>query len=355
MKNEFMKGNEAIAEAAIRSGCRFYAGYPITPQNEIPEYMSRRLPEVGGVFIQGESEIASINMVYGAAAAGTMAMTSSSSPGISLKAEGISYLVGAELPAVIISVMRGGPGLGSIQSAQSDYLQATKAMGHGGIKLIALAPSTVQEAVDLTYSAFDYAERDQNPVVVLVDGCIGAMMEPVVLPEFKEVKKKKHEFSFTKWFKPSKQIIMSMMPTEELQEQFNKNMANMYERWSHEDVLVEEFMLEDAEFVIAAYGTSARIAKSAIKELRKEGIKVGLIRPITINPFPYKSFENLDYNKVKCVIDIEMAIPAQMVDDVKIGVQGKAPISSFGRSGGVILTLEEVVDEVRKIVKNGGK
>ncbi|WP_213973976.1 3-methyl-2-oxobutanoate dehydrogenase subunit VorB [Tepidanaerobacter acetatoxydans] len=349
MKKVFMKGNEAIAEAAVRAGCRFYAGYPITPQNEIPEYMSRRLPEVGGHFVQGESEIASINMVYGAAATGTRAMTSSSSPGISLKTEGISYLAGAELPAVIVNVTRGGPGLGSIQVAQMDYLQATKAAGHGGFKMIVFAPSTVQEAVDLTYKAFDCAEKYQAPMMVCADGCIGAMMEPVVLPEMREAKRADLHFYASQLINPKRKIVSSLLNPEENQETFNKMKAAMYEEWEKNEVMVEKYMVEDAEIVIGAYGVSARIAKTAIKELRKEGIKVGLIRPITISPFPYTSFDRLDYNKVRNILCVEMSIPAQLIEDLKIGVANRAKITTLLHSGGIIFTAEEVADAVKKI------
>lgn len=353
MEMRFMKGNEAIAEAAVRAGCRFFAGYPITPQNEIPEYMSRRLPEVEGVFVQGESEIASINMIFGAASTGTRAMTSSSSPGISLKSEGISYLAGAQLPAVIVNVMRGGPGLGQITPAQSDYLQATKASGHGGFKMIVLAPSTIQEAVDLTYKAFEYAERDNNPVMIATDGCIGAMMEPVVLPEAKEPPCQK--FMGKNKFNPNRLQVASSENFEEAQEILNRKSAAMYESWNENDALVEEFMIDDAEIIITAYGISGRVSKTAIKALRKEGMKIGLIRPITINPFPYKAFEKLNYNKVKHIIDVEMAIPAQMVDDVKIAVKGRAPISSFGRSGGNIITDDDIIKGIKEIVNEGGE
>lgn len=349
MERQFMKGNEAVAEAAVRAGCRFFAGYPITPQNEIPEYMSRRLPKVGGVFVQGESEVASINMVFGAAATGTRVMTSSSSPGISLKAEGISYLAGAELPAVIVNVMRGGPGLGSIQAAQMDYLQATKASGHGGFRMIVFAPSTVQEAVDLTYKAFDFADRDRNPVMIAIDGCIGAMMEPVVLPKSKEAVKQKYNFMGSQCLNPNRTIVTSLLPLEEHQEAFNIKTAAIYEKWNAEEVLVEEYMVDDAEIIIAAYGTSARIAKTAIKELRKNDIKVGLIRPITIYPFPYESFQKLDYNKVTHIIDVELSIPAQMVEDVRMGVAEKAPITCVGHSAGIFVTVEEIMEAVKQV------
>ena len=258
-----MKGNEAIAEAAVRAGCRFFAGYPITPQNEIPEYMARRLPEVSGHFVQGESEIASVNMVYGAAAAGIRAMTSSSSPGISLKSEGISYLAGAELPAVIVNVTRGGPGLGSIQAAQMDYLQAAKASGHGGFRMLVYAPATVQEAVDYTYKAFQKAEQYQSPVLVCADGCIGAMMEAVTLPEMADASPMKLRFFAAETAGEKRLVVTSLLTPDETQEEFNRQKAALYERWEKEEVLQEEYLLEDAEVVIAAYGVTARVAKTA--------------------------------------------------------------------------------------------
>lgn len=353
MKKMFMKGNEAIAEAAVRAGCRFFAGYPITPQNEIPEYMARRLPEVGGSFVQGESEVASINMVFGAAATGTKAMTSSSSPGISLKSEGISYLAGAELPAVIINVMRGGPGLGSIQSAQMDYLQATKASGHGGFRMIVYAPATVQETVDMVYMAFEKAAEYQTPVMVVPDGCIGSMMEPVVLPDMKENIKNELKFMASECINPRRKVVSSILLIEAQQESFNRKLEAMYKKWNDEEILVEEYMVEDAEYIIAAYGTSARIAKTAIKALREKGIKAGLIRPKTLYPFPYKSFKKLSNEKVKNILVVEMSIPAQMVEDVSAAVGDRIPVSTFGHSGGILIYDEEVIEQIEKLAKEG--
>lgn len=351
MEKLFMKGNEAIAEAAVRAGCRFFAGYPITPQNEIPEYMSKRLPQVGGVFVQGESEVASVNMVFGAAYTGTRAMTSSSGPGLSLKSEGLSSLAGSELPAVVVNIMRGGPGVGSIQAAQMDYLQATKASGHGGFRMLVYAPATVQEAVDFTYKAFDKAMEYQAPFLISADGCIGSMMEQVTLPPMKDVEKEDLKFFATKFLNPKRKVITSMLPVEAEQEMYNKKMEKMYQKWEEEEYLSEEYMLDDAEYVIAAYGTSARIAKSAIKMLREKGVKVGLVRPITLYPFPYVSLRKLDEKKVKKVLCLEMSIPAQLVEDLKIGLEGRIPIHCYGRSAGMIFTTEEVVEEVEKMVK----
>ena len=334
MARVLMKGCEAIAEAAVRAGCRFFAGYPITPQNEIPEYFARRLPEVGGNFVQGESEVASVNMVYGAAAAGTRSMTSSSSPGIALKSEGISYCAAARVPIVYSNISRGGPGVGAIQPAQQDYFQATKASGNGGFRMMVLAPSTVQEAVDLTYAAFDYADRDMNPVLILADGVIGTMMEPVELPEMKsdeeiaaikESKKKwaciGHELDYANrsWIQPGQWDTKKMQA-------WNEDAAKMYASWE-KDVMVEEYQIEDAELVLTAYGISARICKSVVDILRKEGYKIGLIRPITVSPFPYASYDKINYDICKAVLDVEMSIPAQFVEDVEMGVKG--PENSF--------------------------
>ncbi|MBQ4348343.1 MAG: 3-methyl-2-oxobutanoate dehydrogenase subunit VorB [Clostridia bacterium] len=354
MEKRFMKGCEAIAEAAVRGGGRFFAGYPITPQNEIPEYLSWRLPEVGGAFVQGESEVASINMVYGAAATGKRALTSSSGPGISLKAEGISYLASAQLPAVIVNISRGGPGLGSIQPAQSDYLQATKALGHGGFRAMVFAPATLQEAVDLTYNAWDYAERYRNPVMILMDGCLGAIMEEVELPEMKEPTFENTE----EWClarvggRTDSHMITPILPEPAL-ELLNKGKAMQYKMWEMLDTKVEEFMLEDAEHVVVAYGIAARVAKEAILRLREEGYKVGMVRPITLYPFPKASLDNLDYSLVKGVIDIEMTIPAQMREDIELQVKGRCPVHEYGRSGGMLLDDEGVYDAIAEIVKGG--
>ena len=356
MEKRFMKGCEAIAEAAVRGGCRFFAGYPITPQNEIPEYLSKRLPEVGGAFVQGESEVASINMVYGAAATGTRALTSSSGPGISLKAEGISYLASSQLPAVIVNISRGGPGLGSIQPAQSDYLQATKALGHGGFRAMVFAPATLQEAVDLTYDAWEYAERDKGPVLILMDGCLGAIMEEVELPEMKELSYANTE----DWClarvngREESHMITPILPELGL-EMLNRFKGMTYKMWEMTDVKVEEYMLEDAEYVIVAYGISARVAKEAIIKLREEGYKVGMIRPITLFPFPKESFRKLDYDKVKGFIDVELAIPAQMRDDIALEVKDRAPIYEYCRSGGILFDDDGVYTAVKNILDGGAK
>lgn len=358
MARVFMKGTEAVAEAAVRAGCRFFAGYPITPQNEVPEYMARRLPEVGGVFVQGESEVASINMVYGAASAGARSMTSSSSPGIALKSEGISYCAAARIPMVYANFARGGPGVGSIQPAQQDYLQATKASGNGGFRMPVLAPATVQEAVDLTVKAFDWADRDRTPVLLLADGVIGTMMEPVELPEpksddeiaaIKASKKSwacighKLDYANRSWIQPGQWSTIVM-------QEENEKAAAMYESWKAE-AMAEEYMTEDAEIILTAYGICGRIAKSAVNLLRAEGIKAGMIRPITVYPFPTEAYDRLDYSKVKCILDVEMSIPALFVEDVKAAVRERAPIETCLCSGGNIMSRNTVIETVKKLVE----
>ena len=353
-----MKGCEAIAEAAVRAGCRFFAGYPITPQNEIPEYFSRRLPEVGGTFVQGESEVASVNMVYGAGQTGTRCMTSSSSTGVSLYSEGISFCASARIPIVYANVMRGGPGIGSIQPSQQDYMQATKASGNGGFQMLVFAPSTVQEAADMTYRAFDYADRDRNPVLILADGVIGTMMEPVELPpmrseeEVAAMKESKRSWACV-GHKVGEESFSFIEPgcfhTERLQQR-NEEAAELYKSWEPE---CEEYMLEDAEVVLTGYGISARIAKAAVNQLRTEGKKAGLIRPLTVNPFPYEAYEHINYDVCKGVLDIEMAIPALMFRDVKEGVRGRAEIDTCLCSGGNIMQKKAVLEAARRILERG--
>jgi len=356
MARVFMKGCEAIAEAAVRAGCRFFAGYPITPQNEIPEYFSKRLPEVeGGVFLQAESEVAAVSMVYGAASGGTRSMTSSSSPGIALKSEGVSYCAAARIPMVYANISRGGPGVGSIQPAQMDYLQATKASGNGGFQMIVLAPATIQEAVDLTYKAFELADRDRNPVLLLSDGVIGSMMEPVELPEMlsdekvASIKEGKRSWACVghslnekrSWIEPGQ------WETEKM-EKVNIEAAEMYKSWE-KDAAAECYMTDDAEVILTGYGISARIAKSAVDQLRNGGIKAGLVRPITVNPFPVMAFDALNYDQVKYIVDVEMCIPALMVHDVEAAVKGRCPVKTCLRSGGNIMTRDLIVSTVIQV------
>ncbi len=350
-----MKGTEAIAESAVRAGCRFFAGYPITPQNEIPEYLARRLQVVGGNFVQGESEVASVNMLYGAASTGIRAMSSSSSCGISLYSEGISFAASARLPLVYINVQRGGPGIGAIQPAQQDYNQATKASGNGGFRMIVLAPDSVQECVDIVYEAYDLAERDQNPVLILTDGVMGTMMEPVELPPMKsdeELAKCREKFlpRAIIGHPLGEQAVCRPGSVGDGQEKANIEASALYDTWEN-DIRVEEFMMDDAEIVFAAYGISARISKAVVRELRKQGVKAGLIRPITVSPFPYETFAKLDFGKIKGIIDVEMSIPAQMRWDLDHAVQGRCPIKEVLRSGGSLLTNDQVMAGAMEFIK----
>ena len=342
-------GNEAIAEAAIQAGCRFFFGYPITPQNKIPEYMSARMPQVGGCFVQAESEIAAIYMVFGAAGAGARVMTSSSSPGISLKMEGISYIAAAELPCVIVNVMRGGPGLGGILPSQSDYFQATKGGGHGDYRLLVLAPSTVQETVDLMMEAFDLADKYRNPVMVLADGYIGQMMEPVEFKKRPSQELPKKDWAITGAKERPRNLIKTLYLNPEELEKHNIKLHQKYLKMAKNEVRVEKYLTEDAEIVIAAYGTTARIAKTAIKLLREKGIKTGLVRPITLFPFPYKAFEEIA-EKIASILVVEMNM-GQMLEDVKLAVCGKTKIHFYGRTGGMVPSYDEIVAEVEKIIK----
>ena len=327
----FMKGCEAVAEAAVRAGCRFYAGYPITPQNEVPEYLSRRMPQVGGVFLQGESEVASVNMLYGAAASGTRSMTTSSSCGISLMSETIAWLALNRLPAVIGNFQRGGPGIGSIQPSQQDYTQATKASGNGGFQMIVLAPYNLQEAVDMTYEAFDLADKYSFPTLVLLDGFIGTMMEPVSLMPMKsdeEIAAIKAGKTFVPRGREKDGTLHGVDHKRSLME-CNQDDADMYENWKKTETRWESYMTEDAEVILSGYGIAGRIAKEAVNVLRKDGYKVGLIRPQRVNPFPAEAFEALDYSKVKGILCTELSIPAQYAVDVKNVVRGRTWVSMY--------------------------
>ncbi len=344
-----MSGNDAIAEAAIQAGCRYYFGYPITPQNEIGERMSWRLPQVGGCFLQAESEISAIYMVFGAAGAGARVMTSSSSPGISLMQEGISYIAAAELPCVIVNMMRGGPGLGGIQPSQSDYFQATKGGGHGDYHLLVLAPSTAQEAVNLTLLAFDLADKYRNPVMILGDGNIGQMMEPV---EFKSPEKQvvaKKDWTITGAKNRPRNILKTLYLNPVVLEKRNLEIARKLDEAVKNEVRFESYMTDDAEIIIAAYGTVARIAKTAIKILREEGIRVGLLRPISLYPFPSQVFAEAA-TKVKNILVVEMSL-GQMLQDIKLATCSKTTIHFYSRVGGMVPSFDEIVAQVQKIVK----
>jgi 2-oxoglutarate ferredoxin oxidoreductase subunit alpha len=354
-----MKGNEAIAEAALRAGCRLYFAYPITPQSELIEYMSKMMPKVGGTFVQSESEIAAINMVYGASGCGKRVMTSSSSPGISLKQEGISYIAGASLPAVIVNVVRGGPGLGDIQPAQGDYFQATRGGGHGDYRTIVLAPSTVQEFADMAPLAFDLADKYRIAVLILSDGLIGQMMEPV---EFQPAKTgeeleelgKQHE----SWcMHPNEDepnhhhhIINSLELDPNVLSDLVLNLEKKYNEIEKKEIRFEEYNISpDNEIVCVAYGTAARITKSAIDELKKEGKSIGLIRPITLWPFPTEAIQKAVHNNVKKVLTLELSL-GQMIEDVRLALEGKVPVEFIGRVGGLVFSPEEVKAKIEEIL-----
>jgi 2-oxoglutarate ferredoxin oxidoreductase subunit alpha len=350
MEKVLMKGNEAVGAAAIRGGCRYFFGYPITPQNEIPEYMSRELPKVGGVFLQAESEIAAINMVYGAAGSGARVMTSSSSPGIALKQEGISYIAGAELPCVIVNMMRGGPGLGTIQPGQSDYYQATRGGGNGDYRHIVFAPASVQETVDIMMEAFDVADQYRIPVIVLGDGMIGQMMEPVEFrdPPNRELPPKEWATTGTSG-RRDPNVINSLRLLPHDLEAHNEHLAAKHRLIQQNETRWESFMIDDAEIVFVSYGTSSRIVRNTVETMRADGTKAGLIRPITIWPFPDAAFDELGAN-VKAVMAVEMS-QGQMVDDVRIAVNGRWPVGFHGRSGGMVPDQYDIADAAQALLK----
>ena len=346
-----MKGNEAIAEAAIIAGCRHYFGYPITPQTEIAAYMAKRMPKIGGTFLQAESEIAAINMVYGVAAAGMRVMTSSSSPGISLKSEGLSYIAGSDLPSLVVNVQRGGPGLGGIQPSQSDYFQATKGGGHGDFRMIVLAPSSVQEMADLTVKGFELADTYRMTAMILADGTMGQMMEPVSLDyDIKPSPEKPWATTGTKMAREHNIVNSLFLQPDELERQ-NFLRFERYKTIEENEVMYEEYMMDDAEICIAAFGIAARVAKNAINEARNMGIKVGLIRPITLWPFPKAPFKKAA-EKVSEIISVELSM-GQMIEDVKLACECKVPVSLCNRTGGMIPSPEEVLDSIIKANEGG--
>jgi 2-oxoglutarate/2-oxoacid ferredoxin oxidoreductase subunit alpha len=349
-----MKGNEAVAEAAIRAGADGYFGYPITPQSEIIEYLMEANPyeTTGMVVLQAESEIAAINMVYGGAGCGKKVMTTSSSPGISLKQEGITYIAGAELPCLIVNVVRGGPGLGTIQPAQSDYFQAVKGGGHGDYHLIVLAPASVQEMADFVDLGFELAFKYRNPAMILSDGAIGQMMEKVWLSPPKPRSTTIPEWATTG--KPptrERNIITSLELDPDRQEIFNKKLVAKYNEIKEKEVRFEEFQCEDAEYLLVAYGTSARVCQKSVELAREQGIKAGLLRPITLFPFPSKQIKKLA-DKVKLIISVEMSA-GQMVEDVMLSVNGKVPVHYYGRMGGMVPTPDEVVENLKERIIGG--
>ncbi len=355
MNKILLTGNEAIAEGAILAGCRFYAGYPITPQNEICSYMAERMPEVKGVFIQAESEISAINMVLGAAAVGVRAMTSSSSPGMSLKQEGISYLAGCQLPAVIVNIMRGGPGLGNIAPSQSDYFQATKGGGHGDYRCIVLAPSTVQEAFDFTHLGFYLADKYRNPTIILGDGMLGQMAEPLTIDTDSErIKQSKKLWALTGCKEREPNLIRSLYIAEERLEELNLILQEKYGEIKEREECLEEYFCDDVEIILVSYGTMARICRSVVKRLRGEEKKIGLIRPITLWPFPEIKIKEIlvRLKRLKYLLVVEMSY-GQMYEDVRLTVDGRIPVEFLGRAGGGIPNEEEIIDRVKKLGKLG--
>lgn len=350
MEQMLMKGNEAIGAAAIRGGCRYFFGYPITPQNELPEYMSRELPKAGGLFLQAESEIAAINMVYGAAGSGARVMTSSSSPGIALKQEGISYIAGAELPCVIVNIMRGGPGLGGIQPGQADYYQSTRGGGNGDYRLIVFAPASIQETVDIMMEAFDIADQYRMPVLVLGDGMIGQMMEPVTFTEPKHRSLPSKDWAATgTGGKREPNIINSLRLDPAKLEELNQRLQAKYREVEKSEVRHERYRCDDAEIVFVSYGTSSRVVRNAIDDLRKEGVAAGLLRPITLWPFPYAAFDELPQS-TRALMSVEMS-EGQMIDDVRIASNGRWPVGFHGRSGGMIPAKSDIIAAAKKLLQ----
>jgi 2-oxoglutarate ferredoxin oxidoreductase subunit alpha len=345
MAKELIKGNEAIAEAAIRAGCVAYFGYPITPQTELLEHMARRMPELHRVFVQAESEVAAINMCYGAACAGVRVMTSSSSPGVSLMQEGLSYIAGSEVPLVLVDVMRGGPGLGNIAPSQGDYYQIVKSAGHGDFHAIVLAPATVQEAIDLTIASFDLAEKYRHIVVVLLDGNIGQMMEPAELPLMKQGNT--HRPDWALGGAAERNVITSIHLLPEELETFNRHLQDKIDRIRREEVRYRETMLDDAELIVVAYGSAGRVAQSAVKLAREQGIRVGLLRPISLFPFPEERISQLA-DDARGFLVVELSA-GQMLDDVRIAVAGQTPVRFFGRMGGVVPMPEEILAAIVKL------
>lgn len=346
-----MKGNEAIAEAAIKAGCMHYFGYPITPQTEIAAYMAKKMPKIGGTFLQAESEIAAINMVYGVSSAGYRVMTSSSSPGISLKSEGLSYLAGADLPAVVINVQRGGPGLGGIQPSQSDYFQATRGGGHGDFHMIVLAPGNVQEMASLTVKGFELADKYRMTSMILADGTMGQMMEPVELDfDVEPAPEKPWATNGTK-MQRKHNITNSLSLVPEELEKFNFARYERYKLIEETEAMYEEYLMDDAEIAVTAYGIASRVAKNAVDEARKMGIKVGLIRPITVWPFPKAPYEKAA-EKVSHVITVELSM-GQMIEDVMLATKCKVPVTLCNRAGGMIPSVEQVLQEIQKYAKKG--
>ena len=349
MAKELLEGNTAFAEAAVRAGCEAYFGYPITPQTEALEHMSRRMPELGRVFVQAESEVAAINMVYGAACAGARVMSSSSSPGVSLMMEGLSYIAGSEVPVVLVDIMRGGPGLGNIAPSQGDYNQIVKGGGHGDYRPIVLAPATVQELIDLTVLAFDLAEKYRWIVIVLADGSLGQMMEPAELPPMRPVRPvdKRAPWALTGAKGRAPNLVTSIYIDPAVEEKFNFRLVAKMRKIEAAEIRLRELSTEDAEIGIVAFGTAGRICQTAVKAAREEGIKVGLLRPISLYPYPYEHVRALS-KRVKSLLVVEMNM-GQMVEDVRLAAEGRVPVSFYGRMGGMVPMPDEVLEAIRKM------
>ncbi|HVN14699.1 MAG TPA: 3-methyl-2-oxobutanoate dehydrogenase subunit VorB [Anaerolineales bacterium] len=348
MPRELWEGNQAMAEAAVRAGLEAYFGYPITPQTEVLEYLSRRMPELGRTFLQAESELGAINMVYGAACAGVRVMSSSSSPGVSLMMEGLSYIAGTEIPAVLVNVMRGGPGLGNIAPAQSDYNQAVRGGGHGDYPRIVLAPASVQEAIDLLVLSFDLAEKYRMITMMIADGSIGQMMEPVELPEMRPVVRKDFDWATNaRMGKRERRVLTSIYLDPLAEEKTNLRLLNRWKEVQANEVRYKEYFLDDAEIVIVGFGTAGRVALSAVRAARAQGIKVGLLRPVTVSPFPYQALDQLT-GHVRAFLVVEMNT-GQMLEDVSLAVRGRVPVEFYGRPGGVVPFPDEILNEIQRV------
>ncbi len=347
MPKELWKGNEAIAEAAVRAGLEAYFGYPITPQTEILEFLSRRMPELGRSFVQAESELGAINMVYGAACTGVRVMSSSSSPGVSLMMEGLSYIAGTEIPAVLVNVMRGGPGLGNIAPAQSDYNQAVRGGGHGDYPRIVLAPASVQEAIDLMGLSFDLAEKYRMITMVILDGSVGQMMEPAEMPALKEIHRKGFDWATDGAMNRERRILSSIYLNPYDEEKTNLRLLKRWKDVQASEVRYKEYFLEDAKYIVIGFGTAGRVALSAVREARAQGIKVGLLRPITVSPFPHEVLDQLT-GQAEAILVTEMNM-GQMLDDVLLTVRGRVPVEFYGRPGGVVPFHDEILNEIHRL------
>ena len=350
MTREMWEGNQAIAEAAVRAGLEAYFGYPITPQTEVLEYLSRRMPELGRTFVQAESELGAINMVYGAACAGVRVMSSSSSPGVSLMMEGLSYIAGTEIPAVLVNVMRGGPGLGNIAPSQSDYNQAAHGGGHGDYRNIVLAPASVQEAVDLMGLSFDLAEKYRTICMMIMDGSIGQMMEPITLPKMQPIQRKDWEWATNgRMGKRERRVLTSIYLDPPAEEATNLRLLERWKQIQASEVRYKEYFLDDAEFAVIGFGTAGRVALSAVRAAREKGVKVGLLRPVTVSPFPREAIDKL-VGRVGGFLVVEMN-SGQMLEDVRLSVQGRVPVEFYGRMGGVVPFPDEILSEIQRIAK----